>query len=357
MCWSTVATIMLVVFTVAGCAGASAAGGPPPEIASSVASTHVPAPTGSGTASRTSPTSIPISDSSTPAVTAHIAGHAFEILGSAASSSLWVPEFNGTDLRLDQFGTAGKLVSTTQLGASGSSGINSHIRQGPGGTIWVADDYVLYAINPKTKTVHPIRLSPDDPHAHSDALSDELPLPGTWVSAFTFDSDGHLVIARNNVPVLEVLSSEGRTLETVPLPEGVSSISDMNLDISGLAIVPGHSPGLESATPGTYPVTLHALTTLPTAPLRSSAGGFISVFFPDGEMIQTDGKGDSTKIADGSTAPIRLAAHNLQVANPLGVLTNVTAKVQVAGAAPGPNGHAWLLLEALGGGTDLAVLG
>jgi len=170
----------------------------------------------------------------TPTVTAHVDGHAFEILSSPTATGEWVPVFSGTELALDQFNAEGKLISSTPLGRSGSSGINSHIRFGPSGNIWVSDDYTIYEINPLTNVVRSLSLSIDE--------------------------------------------------------------------------------------------------------------------------IRTDFEGDSTWIEGGSITTIQLAEQTLQVASPLGGISEVTAKDRVSGAGLGESGGLWLLLAALGGGTDLAQL-
>lgn len=293
-----------------------------------------------------------------PKVTAHVDGEAHGILSSADDSVLWVPVFTGQEVLLDQFDNAGASVKHIVLGSSQSSGINGHIRMAPDGSIWISDDYVLFRYDPTTGTVGTLRLEVDDPNAIAGALSNAVPLPGTWVSAFTFDAAGDLLVARNNVPVLELLSPSGHLMRTLALSDGITGVSDMDLRPDGLHLLVGRPADVsEEISPVIVKVDVSAPQSALPAALRSALLGLTQVFLPNGDSVRTNSAGAATLVSSaGSSHDIALRSKDEQIANPLGKLVTVTVREHVIGAGTSKNDTVWVLLSAIGGGTDLAQL-
>ncbi|WP_347354861.1 hypothetical protein [Intrasporangium sp.] len=296
-----------------------------------------------------------------PQVVAHLGGEAHEVLSEPDGSVLWVPEFTGRQALLDRFDSTGAPAGQVVLGPSPSSGINSHVRMAPDGSIWVSDDYAFFRYDPATGSVGTLHLSVDDAHAVPGARSDTAPLPGTWVSAFTFDAAGDLLLARDNVPVLELRSTAGRLLRTVPLPAGIVGVSDMDLRPDGLHLLAGRPADVSGeVSPVVVKVDLSAPRPGRATPLRSTLLGLTQVLLPDGDTIRTGSTGAATLVTAGAGAQaVTLRSRKVQIADPLGRPTTVTVRERVLGAGAGPVGSGqavWLLLSASGGGTDLARL-
>ena len=307
-------------------------------------------------AGQTSTSVVPAPMVISPVFVYHLHGEAHDV--RLSSAVLWVSEFNGTEVVLNGFSTAGKLISHILLGSSNSSGVNSHLQVAADGSIWVSDDDTLYRFSPGTRTVDSIQLAVKDRYASPGALSETTALPGTWISAFTFNAAGNVVVARNNVPVLEVLTASGQVSQTVTIGGNITSVSDMDLRADGLHLLVGRPTRVaEAVTPLVEPLELTAALSAPPAPLRSSFLGLTDVFLPNGDSIQTSSSGEATMTrADGSAAIIKLAQKNVTINNPAGNPVDVTVRKQLYGAGLGPDNTVWALLAAFGGGTDLVQL-
>jgi hypothetical protein len=270
-------------------------------------------------------------DPGAPVTAATVASAVYEIAAGSDGSTLWFAEFDGVRVVLHQFDTATGRDTPHALGASSASGIGAHVRQGPDGAIWVSDDYAVFRYDPTRDLASRITLPLRVPGALSGALDPSDPLPGTWVSALAFDTEGDLLLARNHVPYLQVLSPAGRIVGRVTLPEGYDGLSDLMKQGKDLLALAGHTHTDEL---GIAPVDTKVGGVASVAgQLRAAIGGSLRVFFADGGSVTSgDGQPTTWKRADGTELPLPLPSRQLDITNPLGDPMNVTVRDDVTAA-------------------------
>jgi len=171
-----------------------------------------------------------------------LAGVVHEIVPDPKNAWLWFASFDGSYVYLNKYDEHSAEVTSIQIGSSSSSGLSSHIRFAPDGTLWVSDDYSFFGIDTSNNTVRTFHLPLSVADQLPAATEPSDPLPGTWVSAFDFDLRGNLVVSRNNVPSLEVIDQAvGAITATIQLAADMDGMSDMTLTSSGLMFIPSHS--------------------------------------------------------------------------------------------------------------------
>ncbi len=289
-----------------------------------------------------------------PSIILQMTGESHEMLSDTARKVIWFPEFSGTELSLHQYSLGSGNSSTTRLGDSQASGIASHIRLAPDQSIWVSDDYMLYRYDPATEKVTSVSLPEKVNGALSGALDPSNPLPGTWVSAFVFDTSDEVLVARNNVPFLGVYSDSGNLVRQMPLPAGVTGPSDMTLDSSGLSYLASHA-GVDSQGELPHKVNFDASAPDSTSTsLRASFFGRTLIYLTTGGQVEDELSGPAlwTK-ADGTKVEIPMASQQRQRANPLGQVKTVTVQQHLTAAALDGDGGLWSILTVFGGGSAL----
>jgi hypothetical protein len=132
--------------------------------------------------------------------------------------------------------------------------VTEHVRVSPDGSIWITDGYQVSRVDPETDTVRTVTLPLEVDGMAAGATDTGNPWAGTWLSAITFDSRGSAILARLNVPALQVMSAELQTTGWIPLPADGQRIGDAVLTTAGLNWV-----SLEDGTSRTEPPTVRLL--------------------------------------------------------------------------------------------------
>ncbi len=161
-------------------------------------------------------------------------GQVHEMVADPTCSCLLFAVFDGQRVSVDRFDQSTGQISQWLLGESSASGINSHIRAAADGTVWVSDDYSIKSVSTVTGSRISLDIGQDAPGQLAEATDSSAALPGTWISGFDLLDGEDLIVARNNVPNLEVWNSaSGKMDRTVDLPAEFEGLTDLSVSVSG----------------------------------------------------------------------------------------------------------------------------
>lgn len=277
-----------------------------------------------------------------------IPGQATGLVSDTVRGGLWYLVTSGATTDLTLFRTGASTTSTIRLPALPDDGsVWRKVAVAPDDSVWVASGYVLLRVDPDKRSIQRLDLSLKVHGMLPDALDRAIPLPGTWISAMTFTADSRLVIARNNVPFLQVITPGMAVAAKVALPAGMDGLSDIALGPDGLHFRPSHAHG--TAPAGVYRTLSVPSLKSPARPqleLTDSAGpaAALSVVGPDRQFVTFDARNATlTWSAGGSSAArqVSLPAAAVQVAAPNGQMRTVIAHAQVDAATFDGGGHLW----------------
>ena len=276
---------------------------------------------------------------------ATIPGRAIGLTYDAARHGLWylVQTDAGTDLSL--FDVGGSATTSIRLPA-GANDDYRRLAAAPDGAIWVASGYTLLRVDPATQSIPRRDLALKVTGMLPGALDEAGFNPGTWISAMTFSARSELLLARNNVPFLQVVTPAMDVTRTIALPTGLDGLSAMALGPAGLAFLPSHLQ--DAAAAGRYEtfdigVTPSAHPNLLLTGRAGSAAALI-VVGPDNQFITYDKVHRSLTWSPGGQTPARripLPSEHIQISKPMGTVTTVTAHAHVDAATFDGSGGMW----------------
>jgi hypothetical protein len=275
---------------------------------------------------------------------ATIPGRAIGLAYDDARHGLWylVQTDAGTDLSL--FDIATSTPTSMHLPAVSNDDYR-RLAAAPDGAIWVASGYTLLRVDPTTQSIQRRDLALKVTGMLPGALGEAGSSPGTWISAMTFSAGGELLLARNNVPFLQVVTPAMGLTETIPLPAGLDGLSAMALGPAGLAY------RLHGSTPaGTYETVKMPLTppAHPQLLLTDSAAprARLSVVGPDNRFIIFDMIHGTLTWSPGGQTPARQLyppSERLQIVGPRGTPSTVTGRAHIVAATFDGSGGMWYI--------------
>lgn len=270
----------------------------------------------------------------------------YELTFDRSRDALWFASFNGGQGVLTEYSIKTGDVSTFPLPAYNGNGFMSHVRVAPDGAVWVTTDYAIDRVDPATSQTQSLSLAETVDGALPGALDPSSPLPGTWVSALAFDAGGRALVARNNVPFLQIIDSELELVGSIDIPPAVAGAADMTLETDGLHAIPGHANRTDASV---ATVALAGVAAPAEAsPLRDSTGGPITmtVLEPDGSTIAYNiGTGQLQWTRPATTSEVvKFPQMTVPRNAPNGTLTEVPVTDEVTAAAIDATGTLWFVV-------------
>jgi hypothetical protein len=270
----------------------------------------------------------------------------YELTFDRSRNALWFASFRSGPGVLTEYSIKTGDVATFALPAYTGNGFMSHVRVAPDGAVWVTTDYAIDRVDPATGQTRSLSLAETVDGALPGALDPSIPLPGTWVSAVAFDADARALVARNNVPFLQVVNPQLKLVGSIDIPPALAGAADMTLESDGLHVIPGHANRTDARV---STVALAGVTAPPeVSPLHDNAGGPVTmtVLEPDGSTIAYNiGIGQLEWTRPAATSEIVKFAQMMVPRNaPNGTLTEVPVTDEVTAAAIDDNGTLWFVV-------------
>ena len=232
----------------------------------------------------------------------------------------------------------------------GDAGLNDVVGIAPDHSVWVAESYHLYRVDPSTSVVQSVPLS------QSVSGSVGIPIHGTFVTAMTFTSDS-VLIGRNSVPFLQQWSLSLQPLANVALPSGDYGPSYLTTTSSGIRMMTYSTSDPTSVTGRQASIPLPAGTESPTTPKGGQLQPQYLIVRPDHVSANLQGF-DGSRIltvagsspqtltwqpSSGSAIQISWPKTTGQITNPLGKQVPTQAWPQLEAAVVLPNDTLWII--------------
>lgn len=156
-----------------------------------------------------------------------LAGAAYRLAYDPTHDAIWYATFDisGPDY-LYRVDVATAKTSRYGLPDTDYNGYLSAIRIAPDGAVWLNEPYRLVRFDPDAGSTKTLEFDLDDPAAQPDALDQGNPVPGTWISTFAL-ADDSIIVARNNVSQLTLLSYDLKQIGTIPIPRAYAGARDL----------------------------------------------------------------------------------------------------------------------------------
>jgi len=228
------------------------------------------------------------------------------------------------------------------------SGLSDIVAVAPDKSVWVAESYAIYRVDPTDSHVETLNL----PETVPGSL--DTPNQGTFVTSMTFTSDSAL-IGRNNLSLLQQVSLSLKPLPDLSLPNGTFAPSSMTTTRSSVEMVapttssPGsvagqrasvQLPATTSAADGPNGMDLapQYLLVRPdrvTAELRAFDGrAILAIAGPDHVLTWSPDTSRQLTLSWPRTSG--------EITNPLGQQVEVASWPQLEAAVELPDKHLWL---------------
>jgi streptogramin lyase len=160
-------------------------------------------------------------------------GEAYDLAVDGTGDRLWlaVMRRDGQDELVSVNTESGRLESWL-LPDSAYGGYVSRVRVAADGSVWISQPYRLVRFDPSTNRMSSIDFALDAEGAFADALDPGNPLPGTWISAIGARGS-QMIVARNNVPFLDVYGADMGLRERIPVPDELAGAQDIATGAGG----------------------------------------------------------------------------------------------------------------------------
>jgi hypothetical protein len=233
----------------------------------------------------------------------------------------------------------------------GDTGMGDVVGIAPDQSVWVAESYGLYRVDPSTSAVQSTVL----PRDVSGAVN--TPLQGTSVTAMTFTSDSAL-IGRNNVPVLQQWSLNLQPMADLPLPAGDYGPSYLTTTSSGIQMLTYSTSDPTSVTGQQASIPLPKGAQAPAGPNGVPLDPQYVTVRPDHVTANLQGI-DGSKIltvtgsapqtltwqpTTGSAIQIAWQETTGQITNPLGKQVPTRSWPQLEASVVLPNDTLWIIV-------------
>lgn len=177
----------------------------------------------------------------------NIGGEAFSLALDESRGSAWFATFSpsGPD-QLHELDLKLGSIRDWPLPDVDYNGFVSHVALAQDGAVWVSEPYALVRFDPQTEASSTLRFDLTDADQVENALDPGAPLPGTWISAFGV-SGNSVVVARNNVSALAVVSPSLSVSARLTLPETYAGAQSLVVASDGsMLVAPGatHTAGV-----------------------------------------------------------------------------------------------------------------
>lgn len=268
----------------------------------------------------------------------------YELTYDRSRDALWFATFEGPG-KLVGYSIKTGTISTFELPVYTGNGYTSHVRVAPDGAVWVSTAYDIYRVDPATGQTRTLHFALSVTGALPRALDPSTWLPGTWVSALAFDAAGHALVARNNVPFLQVVDSEMKLVGQIDMPSGLAGVVDMTVEPDGLHALPTHARQTEAGVRTEAIDGLKAPTEV--SPLRDVVGGNMFILQPDGSTITYNISGAGQlewARPQAATEIVKFAGRTAARNAPNGTLQNVIVYDEVTAAAVDGTGELWFVV-------------
>jgi hypothetical protein len=242
------------------------------------------------------------------------------------------------------------IAAFTIPNPDGDTGLSDVVGIAPDQSVWVAESYGLYRIDPSTSAVQSVSLSQDV----SGSVS--TPNQGTFVTAMTFTSDS-VLIGRNNVPFLQQWSLSLQPLANLALPSGDYGPSYLTTTSSGIQMMTYSTSDPTSLTGQRASIPLPAGTESPTAPsgaqlqpqyliVRSDRVTANLQGFDGSKILTVAGSSPQTLTWQPSSGPaIQITWPKVtgQITNPMGNQVPTQSWQQLEASVVLPNDTLWII--------------
>ncbi|HEY9477520.1 MAG TPA: hypothetical protein VIQ26_03725 [Microbacteriaceae bacterium] len=232
----------------------------------------------------------------------------------------------------------------------GDTGLSDGIGIAPDHSVWIAESYHLYRIDPTTSGVQTVALS------RSVTGSVDTPIQGTFVTAMTFTSNSVLV-GRNSVPFLQQWSLGLRPLANVALPSGDFGPSFLTTTGSGIRMMTYSTSDPTSVTGRQASIRLPSGAESPTALNGEQLEPQYLIVRPDhvtanlqgfdgSQILTVAGSSPQTltwQPSSGSAIQLAWPKTTGKVTNPLGKQVPTQAWPQLEAAVVLPNDTLWII--------------
>lgn len=232
----------------------------------------------------------------------------------------------------------------------GDTGLSDVVGIAPDHSVWVAESYNLYRVDPSTSVVQTVPL-PQDVTGTVDT-----PIQGTFVTAMTFTSDS-VLIGRNSVPFLQQWSLSLQPLANVALPSGDYGPSYLTTTSSGIQMMTYGTSDPSSVTGQQASIRLPAGAESPITPNGEQLQPQYLIVRPDHVTANLQGFDGSQILAVAGSSPQTLTWQPSsgpaiqiywpkttgQITNPLGRQVPTQAWPQLEAAVVLPNDTLWII--------------
>lgn len=181
-----------------------------------------------------------------PLAQATFASSADSMVADPSTGALWFVDADTGTGRLTRFDPANGTSQQWQLPGGDYYGMFFKIKIGTDGVVWTESSYNLIKFDPSTQTLTSVGLA-QDPAGEMPQPSSGGYTPGTYITSI-FPYQGGLIVARNNLPYLQVFDGQLNLVRTVPIAPEDAGAWDIAVGSSGaIAVEQSYRPNAQLA--------------------------------------------------------------------------------------------------------------
>lgn len=171
---------------------------------------------------------VTVADSAaTPILVAELPDAVWDLEYDSIDDAVWFVSGNGQAAEVFRVSTVDGKVVSWSVPDGEYSGVHRDVHHLANGDVMLSSDYGLVRLSSETGELESVLFDVEVDGALPGALDPNTPLPGTWISA-TAIIDGNVVVARQNVPFLTVVSGKDLSeLERIVIPVALAGARDI----------------------------------------------------------------------------------------------------------------------------------